>query len=127
VNVIDALWNHVKDDLYVTREEFVRSLDGYALHPEFNDMGQMIGVVISKGPHFHFATFGVKWKLTKAMLAKWPGSLIDKYGYAETFTPLEDTRQQRFNQRVGFVETKRDDQYVHYKIERVRSCQSSPL
>lgn len=126
MNILDKIWDHVKDDLYVTKEQFVKSLDGYAIVPEYVE-GVLVGVVIHKGPSFHFMLFGTKWKLTKSMMAKWPGCLIDQYGYAETFTPIEDTRQQRFNTRVGFVETKRDEQYVHYKIERVRSCQSSPL
>ena len=126
MNVIDLIWDNVKDDLFVSKEEFVRALDGYAIVPEFNDAKEMIGVVVHKGPSFHFMVFGPKWHLTKAMLAKWPGSLIDQYGYAETHTPIDDERQHRFNRRVGFVETKRDERYVYYRIERTRSCPSSP-
>ena len=125
MNVVDKIWDELKDVLYISKEQYIKSLDGYAIVPEFNDDGQMIGAVIHKGPHFHFILFGIKWKLTKAMLAKWPGSLIEEYGYAETMTPVEDTRQQRFNKRIGFVETKRDANYIYYKIERVTSCHSS--
>ena len=121
MNVIDRMWDSVRDALYISKEEFVRSLDGYALVPMFND-GEMYGVVIQKGPQFHFMTFGAKWQLNRDILRRYPGSLIDEYGYAETFTPLEDARQHRFNLRLGFVETRRDEQYVHYKIERMRSC-----
>lgn len=126
MNAIDRMWDFVKNDLYISKEEFVKSLDGYAIDPEFDDNQQMIGVVIHKGAMFHFMTFGLKWHATKALLAKWPGSLIDKYGYAETHTPLEDERQHRFNRRIGFVETKRDEHNIYYRIERTKSCQPSP-
>jgi len=125
MNAIDKMWDLVKDTLYVTKEQFVRSLDGWAIVPFHNDQGEMYGVVIHKGPSFHFMTFGVKWQLTKEIMRQFPGSLIDQYGYAETFTPIEDERQHRFNRRVGFVEVKRDETYVYYKIERMRSCQPS--
>lgn len=123
---IEKLWEVVaaEPDVYVTREQFLKNLEGYEVTPEYFE-GEMIGVVLNKGPAFHFTTFGKPWRADKAMLAKWPGSLIDRYGYAETFTPIEDTRQQRFNRRVGFVETHRDAQYVYYRIERKLPCQQS--
>lgn len=116
---IAKMWDTVKDVLYITREDFVASLDGYAIVPFFNDAKEMYGVVVHRGPAFHFILFGPKWQLTKAILRQYPGKLIEQYGYAETFTPVEDMRQQRFNKRVGFVETKRDEQYVHFRIERM--------
>ncbi len=67
-------------------------------------------------------TLGPKWTLTKEILKQFPGSLIEQYGYAETFTPIEDTRQQRFNKRLGFVETRRDDQYIYFRIEGIKQC-----
>jgi hypothetical protein len=124
MDVIERIWQSVCDDLYVSKSQFVASLNGYAITPEFDADAKMIGAVIHKGPDFHFILFGIKWRLDKAMLSKWPGSLIKQYGYAQTFTPIDDTRQQRFNKRLGFFETRRDENYVYYKIERMKSCQS---
>ena len=120
MNAADRLWDSVKESLYITREQFDQSLIGYTLTPMFNEHG-MYGVVINKGPSFHFATFDVPWTLNREILKQWPGSLIEQYGYAETFTPIEDTRQNRFNRKLGFVETHRDTQYIHYRIERMKT------
>ncbi len=124
MNIVDKIWDATQADLYISKQQFIMSLDGYEITPEFDSDGNTIGAVINKGPDFHFILFGIKWKLDRAMLQRWPGSLIEKYGYAQTFTPISDTRQQRFNKRLGFFETKRDDNYVYYKIERMKSCQS---
>ncbi len=112
--MIDQMWGQVKDTLYITREQFEKSLEGWTITPFYNPA--LFGVVMNQGPSFHFMIFG-PWKCTKEILRQFPGSLIEKYGYAETFTPIEDERQHRFNKRVGFIETRRDDNFVHYRIE----------
>lgn len=117
--MIDLIWDAVKDTLYITREQFEQSLEGYTLTEMTNTNGTY-AVVLSKGPSFHFMTLGPKWSLSKEILRQWPGSLIAQYGYAETFTPLDDTRQQRFNRRLGFVETSRNDDYIFYRIEGLK-------
>lgn len=125
--LIDRMFSESKKSLYfTTREAFAKSLDDYDLSPMYQD-GKMYAVVVSKGPEFHFMVMGEKWTLNKEILEEYPGSLIRRFGYAETFTPVEDERQHRFNKRLGFVETRRDENNVYYKIERMRTCQQSPV
>ncbi len=125
---IDTFWDCVKDKVYIDKETFIRNLYGYTLTEFANDEGVYL-IIVEKGPHFHFITTGVKWKLNKEILQKYPGSLIEEFGFAETKTPIEDTRQQRFNKRLGFIETGRDQTYVYYRIHKmnflneVQSCQ----
>lgn len=121
MTVMDQMWDTIKDTLYISREQFEKSLEGYTVTPMANDAG-IYAVVIHRGPSFHFMTLGPKWSLTKEILRQFPGSLIALYGYAETFTPIEDTRQHRFNKRLGFVETRRDEQNIYYRIEGMTSC-----
>jgi hypothetical protein len=46
--------------------------------------------------------------------------LIKQYGYVRTKVVLSNTTGQRFVQRLGFKETHRDAEVVHYKLERLR-------
>jgi hypothetical protein len=117
--LIQVMFKKVSEQLYVTLEQFVKCLDGYDLSPEYNSDGEMHSVVIHAKQDFHFMCLGPKWSLNKDILSRWPGKLIEKFGYATTATPLEDTRQHRFNKRLGFFETSRDAINVNYKIEKM--------
>lgn len=118
--ILEKIWNTVKDTLYITKEQFERSLAAFEILPEYTKEGDLIGAVIQNKASFHFVVFGIKWSLNKELLARWPGKIIEQYGYAETYTPLEDTRQHRFNKRIGFFETHRDDKYVYFRIEKLK-------
>lgn len=117
--LIERLWQQARQTLYIDRESFVRSLDGWAIDPQNNDDGELAVVWLTKGPQLHFATFG-RWCATREDIRKRVGTLIDQYGHAETFTPIEDSRQHRFNKLLGFTATHEDASYIHYKIERLR-------
>lgn len=117
--LLDLAWRKVSDQLYVTPEQFAESMSGYELSPEFNVDGEIHSVVIHAGPDFHFLTLGPKWSLNKDILSRWPGKLIEQFGYATTTTPLDDVRQHRFNKRLGFFEVSRDNVNVNYKIEKM--------
>jgi hypothetical protein len=118
--LIELLWQQARPTLYISRDDFVRSLDGWTIDPQNNDDGELAVVWLTKGPQLHFTTFGPRWKLTREDIRHRLEPLIDQYGHAETFTPIEDTRQHRFNKLLGFVATKEDASYIHYKIERLR-------
>jgi len=108
--------------LYLTREQFDKTLDGWDFDiVEAN--GAISMVFVSKGPEFHFAKFD-DTPASRGHLKKYPGSLIEKYGYAVTHTPKTDARQQRFNERLGFYKTGEDEYDIHYRIDslRRRSC-----
>ena len=107
---------------YDTLEKFTQSLDGWELDIVEAD-GEIAGVFVVRGPEFHFAKFS-DMPATRAHLKKYPGLLIEQYGYAVTKTPKTDTRQQRFNERLGFYKTGEDEYDIHYKIDilRRKSC-----
>jgi hypothetical protein len=127
MTVVDLLWQQARERLYITREQFEQSLEGWFLDTIHGPNGIAI-VFVVKGPMFHFAKFDPTVKATRDHLRKYPGSLIAKYGYATTTTPKEDTRQRRFNERLGFFQTGEDDLDIHYRIEKLKfkeqpSCQ----
>lgn len=116
-DLIAALW---KDSpLFLTLEEFTRGLEGWQLDPIPGPQG-VAGVVVHKGPHFHFAKFDPSFQVGRDILKRYPGELIARYGYAETKTPIDDTRQQKFNQRLGFFVTGQDEFDLHMRIEKLR-------
>lgn len=109
--------------LYLTREQFDQTLADWDFDiVESNGLIQ--GVFVVKGPEFHFAKFDTT-PVNREQLRKYPGSLIEKYGYATTRTPKSDLRQQRFNERLGFFKTGEDEYDIHYRIETLRGklCQ----
>lgn len=116
-DLIAALW---KDSpLFLTLEEFTRGLEGWQLDPIPGPQG-VAGVVVHKGPHFHFAKFDPSFQVGRDILKRYPGELIARYGYAETKTPIDDARQQKFNQRLGFFVTGQDEFDLHMRIEKLR-------
>jgi hypothetical protein len=121
--LIARLW---KDSpLFLTLEQFTQGLQGWELDPIQGPDG-IAGVIVHRGPEFHFAKFDPAFQVDRSILKKYPGDMIARYGYAQTKTPIDDTRQQRFNQRLGFVEVARDDLDITYQIHRMRGqqCQS---
>lgn len=119
-DLIARLW---KDSpLFLTLEQFTQGLQGWELDPIQGPEG-IAGVIVHRGPEFHFAKFDRAFQVGRSILQKYPGDLIARYGYAQTKTPIDDTRQQRFNQRLGFVEVARDDLDITYQIHRMRGQQ----
>lgn len=113
--------------LFYTREQFERTLDGWQIHEVYGASG-IAGVVITRGPEFHFAKWDPAYQVSRADLRRWPGELIEQHGYAITRTPKYDKRQQRFNERLGFERVGEDEYDIHYRITRLRvkdtSCPS---
>lgn len=115
--IIDRLW--ADSPLFLSREAFERTLEGWEIHRVEGPLG-LAGVVITKGPEFHYAKFDPAYQVTRSDLRRWPGELVERYGYAITRTPKEDTRQQRFNERLGFERVGEDEYDIHYRINRFR-------
>lgn len=109
--------------LFLTREQFSQSLDGWELEPVLRADGSIFVIFVVKGPEFHFAKFGDE-TASMAQLRKYPGELIAKYGYALTKTPKAATRQQRFNERLGFYRIGEDQFDVLYRIDHLRKKES---
>lgn len=89
---------HAQSPLYLTREQFAQTLEGWDIEPVEQD-GVVIGCFVVKGPEIHYA----KWDSTPVSKRhlKRIDALIEQHGYAQTATPKDDVRQQRFNTRLG--------------------------
>ena len=106
--------------LFITREQFEQSLEGWTLDPVLRADGSIGIIFVSNGPEFHFQKFGTDIQASRAILQKYPGELIATHGYALTKTPLTDRRQQRFNERLGFYRIGEDQFDVIYRIDQLR-------
>lgn len=115
--IIDLLWDD--SPLFLSREAFAEALSAWEIHL-VESLNGLAGVVITKGPEFHFKKLDPSYQVTRADLRRWPGELIAKYGYAHTRTPRDDLRQQRFNERLGFRRTGEDQYDIHYRITHLR-------
>lgn len=115
---IDLLFSDTP--LFLTREQFEQSLDGWALDPVLRPDGSIGIIFLSKGPEFHFQKFGTDIQASRAILKKYPGEIIAAHGYALTKTPKTDTRQLRFNTRLGFYQVGEDEFDIHLRIDHLR-------
>jgi hypothetical protein len=115
---IDLLF--AKTPLFITREQFSQSLEGWTLDPTLRADGSVGIIFVSKGPEFHFSKFGSDIQISRQHLKRYPGDIIKQHGYALTKTPRSDTRQVRFNERIGFYRIGEDEFDVHYRIDHLR-------
>lgn len=129
LELLDLLWQQAKETLYLTRQQYAESLDGWELDPLYREDGTVSFIFVVRGPEFHFAKFGADVQASREHLQRYPGTLIQQYGYAITKTPKDAPRQQRFNERLGFYRIGEDQFDVHYRIDQLRKketpCQSS--
>jgi hypothetical protein len=123
--LLERLWQ--ESPFYLTREDFDASLKGWTLEPIVQD-DRLAVIFVVNGPEFHFHKIAPAYQCTRETLRRFPGELIAKYGYALTKTPIEDRRQLRFNERLGFYRTGEDENFVHLRIDHLRSkpCQLPP-
>src|SRR5215207_5462171 len=119
---IDLLF--AETPLFITREQFEQSLEGWTLDPVLRADGSIGIIFVSRGPEFHFAKFGADIQASREHLKKYPGALIAEHGYALTKTPKTAVRQQRFNERLGFYRVGEDDWDIHYRIDHLRMKES---
>lgn len=116
--IIDAIWKETEHKVFISKCEFVATLDGWDLVTKEID-GKVVGATLTNGPEFHFITFGPKKPFTRAFMAECVQPIIDKYGFVRTKTPTDDTRQRRFNLLVGFKLETTDEYFTHYRMEKL--------
>lgn len=122
--IVDRLWAKAEPVLYITKDQFIASLDGWAVEGIEHE-GELAFAFVHKGPQFHFQSFS-KRPITLKMIKSHLQPMIDQYGYVTTNTPKDDTRQHRFNRRFGFEAVGEDAFDIHYRLEGIRQCQSLP-
>lgn len=115
----EALWKKAEPVVFVTREQFLKGLEGWAIEPvEYG--GEIGAVVISKGPEMHFQIIGSGNPIPRRIVHAVMQKIIDQHGFALTRTPKEDARQHRFNALIGFKAVGEDAYDIHYRMDALR-------
>lgn len=123
-DLMDRIWAQLEPEVFITRAQFERGLDGWEIEPVEID-GELAFVAFTKGPEFHFTSFDAGYPITRDMIWTRLTTIIDKHGFATTRTPKnESPRQHRLNKRLGFVEVGSDEFFIHYRLDG--PCQLSP-
>jgi hypothetical protein len=117
--VIELMWRQAEPQVFITRDEFIKSLDGWEIEPIH--VGDILGgAVLTRGPELHFATFGTKTSATMTIIRPRLEAIIAAHGFVRTRTPKDATRQHRFNRLIGFEVEGEDEFYIHYRLEKIR-------
>lgn len=114
----DILWEKAEPVLYISKDEYLQTLAEWTIKPVHID-GELAWITVQKGPEFHFQSVGRTRLMPLRMIREFLQAIIDRHGFALTKTPLEDTRQQRFNERFGFFRVGQDQYDIHYRIEHL--------
>lgn len=116
--VIDALWAQIEPTVFITREQYVGELDGWDIEA-VHIAGRLAFAVLSRGPEFHFASFGTGAPISLRMIRERLGPLIERHGYVTTRTPKAGAdRQHRFNRLLGFKAVGEDEFFTTYRKDR---------
>ena len=120
-DMLDILWQHASDALFISKDEFVRNLADWEIVGHDID-GKLAFISVTKGPEFHFESVKAGRALPMSRMRAFLQPIIDQYGYAETRTPKTDeyAKQHRFNKLFGFKQTSEDEYDVFYRIEKLR-------
>lgn len=77
------------------------------------------GAVLIRGTEIHCAGIKPGW-LTRAVVRKYLGGLIEKYGFATSRIPKREAVGRRLAERLGFKKVGEDHLDDFYRIERLR-------
>lgn len=120
--VIDRLWRQTEPTVFITRAEFERGMAQWDIEPVRID-GELAFAGLTRGPEFHFASFGTARPISRAMIWDRLNPILAEHGYVLTKTPIDGAdRQHRLNQRMGFKVVGQDEFYLFYRLEQ--KCQS---
>lgn len=111
----DALWAQVEPQVFITREQFFAGLDGWDVN-EIAVGGKPAFVTARRGPLFHFHSLDTGARISLRMIREFLAPIITDHGFAQTMTPKSDTRQQRFNRKLGFAVVGEDEFHMIFRI-----------
>jgi hypothetical protein len=117
-DLIDKMYAHKSDLLFVTPAQYRAALEGWTLEP-LTIAGVLAFILVSKGPEFHYVSFETGHRLPLKLFANRCMKLHRAFGYFETRTPKEDRKQQHFNERVGMKRIGEDAYDYHYRLTDV--------
>ncbi len=117
--IVQRLWEKDEPLLFISKEEYVKSLEGWEIVAVPGADGEFAFVALVNGPEFHFQSFGTKAPLTMKAIRGFLTKIIGQHGFAQTRTPKDDERQHRFNRLVGFVAVGEDEFDTIFRIQKV--------
>jgi hypothetical protein len=114
----DLLWEKAEPVLFITKDEYLATLAEWVIKPVHLD-GELAWITVQKGPEFHFQSVGKTRVMPLRLIREFLQGILSEHGFALTKTPIEDTRQQRFNERFGFHRVGQDQYDVHYRLDHL--------
>jgi hypothetical protein len=115
--VIDALWAQIEPIVFITHQQFARGLDAWEIEAVDVD-GELAFAVLTRGPEIHFASFGGRTPISRAMIAARIDPLMERYGFVTTRTPKDEGRQHRINRLLGFEAIGADEFFTHFRRDK---------
>lgn len=124
-DVMEKIWLQAEPDVFISRREFMASLDGWDIVTREID-GEIAGATLTRGPEFHFVSFGMKKPVPPVLMISCLQPIIDRHGFVRTRTPKEDIRQRRFNIRIGFQVESEDEFFTTFRLEKLKLNKAHP-
>lgn len=93
------------------------NFDGFNIQA-FKDGDKVIGMLMTRGPELHVAIlpeYRRRW-LSKGLIKKVMGSLVDKYGYVSTSVMKDNVIGQDFVERLGFQRQSYNNGIIYYRM-----------
>lgn len=116
--LVDAIWRQTEATTFISRQQFLDSLEGWEIASREID-GETIGATITRGPEFHFITFGKRKTFSAGLIASCLQPILDQHGFVVTRTPKDDMRQRHFNLLIGFEVQSEDEFYVYFRLQHL--------
>lgn len=117
----DALrvaWQACRNRVPVSAEAFANAFDGWEVHP-IERGGQVVAAVLIKGDEVHAASIAPgKW-LSRAVLRKSIGAIVDRYGVCRTAVMRDNAAGHAFVRRLGF-EPVSHGEVTQYELRKPR-------
>lgn len=117
-DIIERIWVHTEPSVYISRNEFLAGLAGWDIRSIGID-GEIAGATLTKGPEFHFVSFGLHKVFPPMLIKECLQPIIDEHGFVLTKTPKDDARQCRFNIRIGFRRQSEDEYYTYFRMTQL--------
>lgn len=117
-DIVEKIWQQVNPTIFASRQDFVSGLEGWDIVPRDID-GSTIGATLTRGPEFHFVTFGLRKTFPSSLISECLQPILDKHGFVVTRTPKDDIRQRRFNALIGFRVMSEDEYYVNFHMDQL--------
>lgn len=122
-DLAERLWEQIEPTVFIGREQFFRGLAEWDMEAVL--IGDALAfVALTRGPEFHFASFGTGAPISLRMIRERLDPIIEAHGFVTTRTPREGAdRQHRFNRALGFRQSGEDEFFLTYRMEAM-TCQS---